>query len=89
MIVQSTIERAFEIAKSGDCHSVPDLGKKLVKEGFEDVSRHLNGVVLRKQLSALMKAAQIDPCLEPHLSQQALETARICPFKDSYFQVGG
>lgn len=87
--MQNTIERAFEIAKSGDCHSVLELGKKLVKNGFEDVSQPLNGVVLRKQLSALINVSQFDPHVEPLLPQQARETARICPFKDSYFQVGG
>lgn len=87
--MQSTVERAFEIAKSGDCHSVPALGKTLTKAGFEDVSKHSNGAVLPTQLSALNMATQIDPRLEPHLSQQARETARICPFKDSHFQVGG
>ena len=87
--MQGIIERAFEIARSGDCQSVPLLGQKLFKEGFEDVSQHLNGVVLRKQLSALIKASQLNVQLEPHLPRQVVEAVRTCPFKDSHFQIGG
>ena len=87
--MRGIIDRAFEIARSGDCQSVPLLGQKLIKEGFEDVCQHLNGVVLRKQLSALIKVSQLNAQLEPHLMQQDFEAVRSCPFKDAHFQIGG
>lgn len=87
--MQHVIERAFEIARSGDCQSVPALGQKLVKEGFEGVSEHLNGDVLQKQLSALIKASQLDAQLEPRLLPQAFETAQPRLFHEAHFHVGG
>jgi len=52
----TALERAFQIAKSGDCKSVADLKNRLRKE------RHslntITGRTLIKQLEALIKAAR-------------------------------
>jgi hypothetical protein len=52
------VERAFELARTGFCRSIEDLVKALQREGFIDPVGQLSGYSIRKQLRALMKAAQ-------------------------------
>jgi hypothetical protein len=52
----TAIERAFQLAKSGDCASVHKIRKRLKTEGYS-VAQITGGVLLR-QLNALIKAAQ-------------------------------
>jgi hypothetical protein len=52
----TALERAFQIAKSGDCKSVADLKKQLQKEGYS--LDKVSGWTLSKQLTALIKAAR-------------------------------
>lgn len=54
----SIIERAIEIAKSGDVDKVEMLVAKLKREGFHSVNTHLHGQGIRKQLLTLIKANQ-------------------------------
>jgi hypothetical protein len=49
-----TIERAFQLAKSGTCHDIGDIRLQLEKEGYPGVPQHLSGPLIKKQLSALM-----------------------------------
>ena len=51
----TALERAFELAKSGDCKSVGDIKKRLSSEGYSVAQ--VTGRVLSKQLDALIKAA--------------------------------
>ena len=51
-----TVERAFELARSGRYRHMRDLRRQLVREGCDDVDRHLAGTGIRKQL--LGEAAQ-------------------------------
>jgi hypothetical protein len=55
---KTAVERAFELARSGRCLSIRDVAFKLHAENF-DIT-HLEGPVLRKQLSEL-----IDEALKP------------------------
>jgi hypothetical protein len=50
------LERAFQLAKSGSCSSVPEIKKRLLAEGYS--AAQVTGRVLSKQLEALIKAAQ-------------------------------
>ena len=52
----TALERAFQIAKSGDCKSISDLRKQLRKEGYS--LDKITGRTLFKQLEALIKAAR-------------------------------
>jgi hypothetical protein len=54
---KSTVERAFELARTGSYRSIEDLVKGLNREGFLDPVGQLSGNSIRKQLRALMKAA--------------------------------
>jgi hypothetical protein len=52
-----TVERAFELAKSGTCANVNDVRARLSQEGHEAVQQHLSGPSLRRDLARLCKAA--------------------------------
>jgi len=48
------LERAFELAKSGTCASVPDIKRRLMREGHS--AAQITGGALLKQLKALIQA---------------------------------
>ena len=50
-----TVERAYEIARSGRCHSVSELVKLLSSEGYE--GSQITGKTLRGDLLSLIKLA--------------------------------
>jgi len=49
----TSLERAFELAKSGLCNSVTDIERSLKAEGYS--CQQLTGLILRKQLSTLIR----------------------------------
>jgi len=51
------IERAYEIARSGQAKSVYDVTRMLEREDYLHVSCELRGATLRKTLLGLCKAA--------------------------------
>ena len=53
---KSTVQRAFELAREGNCRSLDDIRRKLSAERFESVDAHLGGVSVRKQLKAAIAA---------------------------------
>ena len=52
----TALERAFQLAKSGDCVSVPDLRQRLKGEGYS--LETIVGPALSRQLEALIRAAK-------------------------------
>ena len=56
MTETGTVERAFELARSGQCHNVSDVRSALKAEGFTGVSEHLAGPSIQRQLRALIQA---------------------------------
>ena len=51
MIVKpNTIERAFELARSGEFRAVEEIRKQLLKERHDQVDSHLSGPMIRRQL---------------------------------------
>lgn len=56
MAERSTIERAFELARSGSVRDVEELIRIVTKEGYEGVPSHLAGREIRRQLRALIQA---------------------------------
>ncbi|RYD28177.1 MAG: hypothetical protein EOP89_03110 [Lysobacteraceae bacterium] len=58
MTEQTTVERAFELARSGECSSVNDLRQRLRREGYDAVHLHLHGSSINRQLIELMHAAK-------------------------------
>lgn len=51
----SIIERAFEIAREGQCRRISEVAEQLCREGFEDVHAHLNGFRTRQQLTQALR----------------------------------
>jgi hypothetical protein len=47
-LMLTTLERAFELAKSGKCGSVDDIRRTLISEGY--AIAQLQGPLLRRQL---------------------------------------
>lgn len=45
-----TVERAFELAKSGECDSVADIRRRLMQEHRSNIDAHLTGGSIRRQL---------------------------------------
>lgn len=57
----TTIERAYELAKSGSCRTVGDIKAKLQSEGHERVQDRLYGGSLTSALRKLCTAHYIAP----------------------------
>jgi hypothetical protein len=53
-----TVERAYELARSGSCTGVGDIRQHLAQEGHDSVQQHLSGPSLRRELARLCKAAR-------------------------------
>lgn len=45
-----TVERAFQLARSGECRSVNDIRRQLRLEQRSNIDAHLAGSAIRKQL---------------------------------------
>lgn len=52
---RSTVTRAFELARSGQCRTMDDLRRKLTAEGCDQVAAHLSSGALKRQLIDAMK----------------------------------
>jgi hypothetical protein len=52
---QNIFERAFELARSGQCRSMDEMRRKLKAEQFENVDGHLSGGTIKRQLADAMK----------------------------------
>jgi hypothetical protein len=53
------VERAFQLARKGVCHSVADIRHQLNTEGYEGVHGHLNGPSIQRQLRGALSARGI------------------------------
>ena len=53
----TTLERAFELARSGQCANVAEIRAALKREGFDQVQGHLAGPSITRQLRALCEEA--------------------------------
>jgi len=54
---RTTIERAYELAKSGECAGVSDIKARLKAEHFSDVDGQLYGKTIGADLRKLCDAA--------------------------------
>ena len=55
---RTTIERAFELASSGECRTMDELKRRLRREQLEAVDFHLAGKSIKAQLNELMAQAR-------------------------------
>lgn len=56
----STVERAYQLARSGTCRSVEDIRRRLSAERYDSVQAHLSGSSIKRDLLALCKAANAE-----------------------------
>lgn len=54
----TTLERAFALARSGECLNVEDIRRRLRSEHHDSVDAHLSGPSVRKQLLELCNQAR-------------------------------
>lgn len=52
------LERAFDLAKSGNCSTIDDIRRQLKAEHYAQVDAHLAGATVRRQLLDLCKEAR-------------------------------
>jgi hypothetical protein len=45
-----TVERAFQLARSGECQTIDDIRRQLAREQCTNVDAHLAGSSIRRQL---------------------------------------
>jgi hypothetical protein len=55
---KSTLERAFELARSGECASTAEIRLRLKRERFDSVEAHLQGPAINRQLRLLCEEAR-------------------------------
>jgi hypothetical protein len=70
----TTLERAFELARSGRFSSVSDIRLALRRERFDQVEAHLAGSSIARQLRALCDEARrgaAAPAASPEASEEA------------------
>jgi hypothetical protein len=53
-----TVERAFQLARSGRFSRLDDLRRALRHEGHESIEQHLSGPSIRRDLARLCREAQ-------------------------------
>lgn len=58
MLQPTTIERAFELARSGRFEKLEHLESQLSREGHSAVYEHLRGAHIRRQLRELLKQSR-------------------------------
>jgi hypothetical protein len=54
----TTLERAFDLARSGTCATVNDIRQRLRAERFDQVDAHLAGSAITRQLRDLCVEAR-------------------------------
>ncbi len=54
----TTLERAFQLARSGDYSTISDIRRQLKLEGFSDAPSQISGPSMLKQLRKLCEAAR-------------------------------
>lgn len=59
----STLERAFQLARAGTCHSLADIRRQLVVERHDNIQGHLHGPTIQRQLKAALAERGIKPSL--------------------------
>ncbi len=55
---QTTLERAFDLARSGECATVDDIRSRLKAERHDQVEAHLAGRSIKRQLAKLCTDAR-------------------------------
>lgn len=52
---QSTVERAYQLAREGPCTTLDDIRRRLEQERYGSVNAHLSGATIRRHLRQLCR----------------------------------
>lgn len=53
---EGIVQRAFELAQSGEYRSITDVKRRLKAEGFDNIEAYFAGRAIKKQLMDLLEA---------------------------------
>lgn len=68
---QTTLERAYDLARSGSCRTVGDIKTRLQAEGYEGVKDRLYGASLTAALRKLCAEHYVRPDAQAAATQSA------------------
>ena len=51
------VERAFQLARSGQFRNLPEIRLRLHAEGYDGITAHLGGPSIKKQITSLCSSA--------------------------------
>ena len=60
----TTIERAYQLAKEGDCRTIGEIKATLKVEGFSSIQDHLHGLTITRALRKLCDENYREPMVE-------------------------
>lgn len=60
----NTVERAYELARSGQYATITQIRMQLRREGYSHVDGHTVGLGLRRELTRLMRAGRVTAAAE-------------------------
>lgn len=60
----TTIERAYQLAKGGDCRTIGEIKARLKTEGYSSIQDHLHGLTITRALRKLCDENYRDPLVE-------------------------
>ncbi|KQU55698.1 MULTISPECIES: hypothetical protein [Sphingomonas] len=58
---QSTVERAYQLARQGPCTTLDDIRRQLEQERYASVNAHLSGPTIRRQLRQICRDRIVRP----------------------------
>jgi hypothetical protein len=73
---RTTLERAYELANSGDCAGVNDIKTRLKAEGYHDAEGQLYGPSLGRSLRKLCDAARQAKAAEESAAEESAAADR-------------
>lgn len=56
----TTLERAYQLARSGECATVSDIRDRLKRERFESIAGQISGRTLTEELRRLCREAMTE-----------------------------
>ena len=54
----NVIERAYQLARTGEFAKVEHIERRLTREGYTAVADHLGGKMMRRELNEMMRTAR-------------------------------
>ncbi len=54
------IERAYQLARTGEFTKVEHIERRLTREGYTAAAEHLSGKLMRRELNEMMRAARME-----------------------------